>query len=119
MKVITTIISMFLATQAIAGTVMIQPGQCVNIGTTEVCAAQSQEQLHYQNHQPQAMMVEPVQEISPYAFCRLTENKAPNTWDLYRQGGNNKRKMDAFVKSFAHFEYSKCQEEADKINERS
>lgn len=132
MKIIIAIVAMFFAAHARAGTVTIQPGQCVQVGHTNVCAsstsgiitqpyAQQQPTVSgpYYPNQPQNVVVETVQELAPYAYCKLTENKTPNTWDLYRQGGNTRHRMNTLVKSFAHFESEKCQAEADKINQRS
>lgn len=125
--IIATIIFLF-ASHAHAGTVTIQPGQCVQVGSTNVCASSGQVssnnqptigQPYYPHGQFPPIVVEPVQELAPYAYCRLSENKAPNTWNLYRQGGTTKHRMNQLVKSFPHFEGSDCQDEADKINQRS
>lgn len=114
------IIAMLFAAPAFAGTVTIQPGQCILIGSTNVCAASTPVVSQpYYPHQPQTVVVEPVQEVTPYAYCSLSENRSPNVWQLFRQGGNSKHRMNQFVKSFPHFEGSKCQAEADRINERS
>lgn len=126
MKTIIALVLLAFSARAHAGTVTIQPGQCIMIGSTNVCAASNNvatNQPYYPNeqHQPrhQTITIETAQEVAPYAYCTLTENKAPNTWDLYRQGGNSKHRMNQFVKSFAHFESSACQAEADRINQRS
>lgn len=117
--------ALIFTTPALAGTVTIQPGQCILIGSTNVCAASAptQQAQAYYPTQPQHQRVtiehEEVQQLAPYAYCTLTENKAPNTWDLYRQGGTVKHRMNQLVKSFAHFEHADCQAEADRINQRS
>lgn len=129
MKTIIAIAMLIFAAPALArNTVTIQPGQCILIGHTNVCAATNGQvfsnnqptvgQPYYPNH-PTTVVVEPVQELAPYAYCSLTENKSPNTWNLYRQGGTTKHRMNQFVKSFPHFEGSACQAEADRINQRS
>lgn len=120
MKTIVAIIVMLFAARAHAGTVTIQPGQCILIGTTNVCAASAVvTQPVYRAPQTQRVVIDQAQPVAPYAYCTLSEHKSPNTWDLYRQGGTSKHVMNQLVKSFPHFEGEKCQAEADRINQRS
>lgn len=110
-----------VAETSLAQTITIQPGQCVFVGRKEVCAAGAQaptiSQPYYPGQSQQAIIVDQRHvETSAYAFCSLTEHKSPNTWELYKSVTVGYQTRKHRIKSFPHFEASKCQAEADAIN---
>jgi hypothetical protein len=94
---------------------VLQPGECVDVGGTEVCA-EPQRLLPAAPPPPPVVLQEaprtPVQAV--YA-CRLTERRTPNVWELVRVGGDNVRTTRVVVKTFAHFEGSSCEAEAERL----
>jgi hypothetical protein len=107
--------------------VLLQPGQCVWVGRTEVCADADRVSpgIVCPGHPAcPALPLPPtttvIQEAprtpQPTVYaCRMTEKRTPNVWELVRIGGDNVHTIRIVVKTFPHFEGSKCESEAERL----
>lgn len=93
--------------------VYLQPGECLSIRGQTVCAAQ-------QPAFSQPVQVEPTTVEQIFAYCslgRFDKSTSLNVWGLFQSTTTNKGTIrKTMLKSFPHFEGSKCEAEASRMN---
>jgi len=124
MKYLILMIGLLANTAMAQDTVYLNPGECVLVGSTNVCAQRTISYDHGRRHDRDNRPVivvesrpENTESVQAIGVCELSTGKSPNTWNLYRVGGTVSRTNRMMVKSFAHFEESKCQAEASKMGQ--
>ena len=107
---------LMMAGTAQAQTIYVSSGQCINIGNQKVCATEAPVVVSSSYYPSQGIVVlgSKDEEVKTHAFCRLTDGKSPNVWQLC----STKRHGSFCLKNFSHFEGNLCQDEADKMNQK-
>jgi len=123
-RMLTTIFASLIATSAHAELfhvkpIVIPPGQCIYENGQRICAApeRPRHRRHHRDERPIIIDQRPV-EITQYAFCSLTESQSPNKWVLYQAVTRDGQTTKTQLRSYPHFEQSKCEAEAERFNSK-